>query len=297
MFDVIKKIFYPIIAILDFITKYFKTVVFLTIVYFFVSSSNQATMELEGSSQANLQKIELFGPIMTVEKVLAQIDEAKRNKNIKGVLLDVNSPGGAVAPSVELSYAIKELSKVKPVVAYASGVMASGSYYASIWADKIVANPGAMIGSIGVIFQGANFEELMEKVGVKTQTIKAGLYKESGTPTRQWTAYEKEELEKVIKDTYSMFVTDVATARKLKVQDHTNFANAHIFTSSQAKKVGLVDEVATQSYAKNLIVKLSKVDKPIWKKEDKFDKFLDRVISEAVTNFSVNFLGSGLKAY
>ncbi len=80
---------------------------------------------------------------MTADKVLAKIEEAKTNKNIKGVLLDVNSPGGAVAPSVELSYAIKELSKIKPVVAYASGVMASGSYYASIWADKIVANPGA----------------------------------------------------------------------------------------------------------------------------------------------------------
>ncbi|QDF28169.1 signal peptide peptidase SppA [Halarcobacter anaerophilus] len=296
MFDFIKKLFYPIIAILDFITKYFKTIVFLTIVYFFVSSSTENAINTDSFQQANLQKIELFGAIMTADKVLAKIEEAKTNKNIKGVLLDVNSPGGAVAPSVELSYAIKELSKIKPVVAYASGVMASGSYYASIWADKIVANPGAMVGSIGVIFQGANFEELMEKVGVKTQTIKAGLYKESGTPTRQWTTYEKEELEKVIKDTYNMFVGDVAKARKLKVEDHTKFANAHIFTSSQAKKVGLVDSVATLSYAKNLIIKLSKVQKPVWKKEDKFDKFLDRVISEAVTNFSVMF-NSNLKAY
>ncbi|QKF81185.1 signal peptide peptidase SppA [Halarcobacter ebronensis] len=295
MFDTLKKLFYPIIAILDFITKYFKTIVFLTIIYFVVSSSNDATSG-NGLEQANLQKIELFGPIMSIEKVMEQIDEAKRNSNIKGVLLDVNSPGGAVAPSVELSHAIKELSSVKPVVAYASGVMASGSYYASIWANKIVANPGAMIGSIGVIFQGTNLEELMNKIGVKTQTIKAGKYKESGTPTRAWSEPEKQELEKVINDTYQMFVSDVAKARKLKVQDHTKFADAHIFTSSQAKEVGLVDDVATLTYAKNLIIKLSKVDKPSWKKEDKFDKFLDRVISEAVTNFSVMF-NSTLKAY
>ncbi|RXJ66971.1 signal peptide peptidase SppA [Halarcobacter ebronensis] len=295
MFDTLKKLFYPIIAILDFITKYFKTIVFLTIIYFVVSSSNDTTSG-NGLEQANLQKIELFGPIMSIEKVMEQIDEAKRDSNIKGVLLDVNSPGGAVAPSVELSHAIKELSYVKPVVAYASGVMASGSYYASIWANKIVANPGAMIGSIGVIFQGTNLEELMDKIGVKTQTIKAGKYKESGTPTRAWSEPEKQELEKVINDTYKMFVSDVANARKLKVQDHTKFADAHIFTSSQAKEVGLVDDVATLTYAKNLIIKLSKVDKPSWKKEDKFDKFLDRVISEAVTNFSVMF-NSTLKAY
>lgn len=296
MFSFLKKLFYPIIAILDFITKYFKTIVFLTIVYFFVSSSNDANMK-EGSLEgANLQKIELFGPILDAQKVLAQIDEAKNNQNIKGVLFEVNSPGGAVAPSVEIAYAIKELNELKPVVAYASGVMASGSYYASIWAEKIIANPGSMVGSIGVIFQGTNLEELMEKVGVKTQTVKAGKYKESGTFARAWEDYEKEELEKVINDTYNMFISDVANARKLKVQDHTKFADAHIFTSSQAKKVGLVDEVNTLTMAKNEVIKLSKVKKAVWKKEDKFDKFIDKIISEAVSNFSVIF-NSNLKAY
>ncbi len=296
MLEMIKKLFYPIIAVLDFITKYFKTIVFLTIVYFFVSSSETSNVDGEGFDSANLQKIELAGPILNVDKVLTQIAEAKRNDNIKGVLIIVNSPGGAVAPSVELAYAIKELSELKPVVAYASGVMASGSYYASIWADKIIANPGAMIGSIGVIFQGTNVEELMETIGVKTQTVKAGKYKEAGTPTRQWASYEKEELEKVINDTYDMFITDVAKARKLKKEDHTKYADAHIFTSSQAKKVGLVDEVSTVSYAKNEIIKLAKVENPVWKKQDKFEKFIDRIMEEAVTNFSVLFT-SGLKAY
>lgn len=296
MFEIIRKLFYPIIAVLDFITKYFKTIVFLTIVYFFVSSSNDVAGNGENFESANLQKIELIGPILNVDKVLTQIAEAKKSKNIKGVLLVVNSPGGAVAPSVELAYAIKELSQLKPVVAYASGVMASGSYYASIWANKIIANPGAMIGSIGVIFQGTNVEELMETIGVKTQTVKVGKYKEAGTPTREWNSYEKEELNKVIKDTYNMFITDVANARKLKKEDHTKFADAHIFTSSQAKKVGLVDEVSTVSHARDVIVKLAGVKKPIWKKQDKFDKFLDKIMQEAVTNFSVLFT-SGLKAY
>ncbi|RXJ81727.1 signal peptide peptidase SppA [Arcobacter sp. F2176] len=295
MFNFFKTIFTPIIAILDFITKYFKTIVFLTIIYFIVSSNSTSGLS-SVEDNTNLQKIELAGPILNVDKVLDEINKAKTNPNIKGVLLVVNSPGGSVAPSVELAYAIKELRAVKPVVAYASGVMASGSYYASIWANKIIANPGSMVGSIGVIFQGANVEELMNKIGVSTQTIKAGKYKEAGTFSREWNENEKEELESVISDTYDMFITDVANARKLKKQDNEKYANAHIFTARQAKKVGLIDEVGTISIAKNELYKISKVRNPVWNKQDKFDKFIDRIVSETVTNFSLRF-NDGLKAY
>ena len=294
MFNFFRILFSPIIAILDFITKYFKTVVFLTIIYFIVVDSNENLTDT--NSYANLQKIELTGPIMDVSKTLEDIEKAKLDKNIKGIMLVVNSPGGAVAPSVELAYAIKELKQIKPVVVYASGVIASGSYYASIWADKIIANPGSMVGSIGVIMQGVNAEELMGKIGVSTQTVKAGKFKESGTPTRKWTDFEEKQLQSVIDDTYNMFISDVADARKLNIKNHTQFADAKIFTSKQAKEVGLVDEVATISFAQNELVTLSKVDTPVWKKEDKFDKFMDRLISETISNVSMSFV-SGLKAY
>ncbi|MBU0923478.1 signal peptide peptidase SppA [bacterium] len=294
MFNFIRMIFSPIIAILDFITKYFKTIVFLTIIYFVVVDSNESLTDT--NSYANLQKIELTGPIMDVSKTLEDIEKAKLDKNIKGIMFVVNSPGGSVAPSVELAYAIKELKEIKPVVVYASGVIASGSYYASIWANKIIANPGSMVGSIGVIMQGVNAEELMSKIGVSTQTVKAGKFKESGTPTRKWTDFEEKQLQSVIDDTYNMFITDVANARSLDIKNHTQFADAKIFTAKQAKEVGLVDEVATISYAQNVLVTLSKVDTPIWKKQDKFDKFMDRLVSETVSNISTNFV-SGLKAY
>ena len=294
MLNFFKFLFSPVIAILDFITKYFKTIVFLTIIYFVVFDSNETLVE--DNSFANLQKIELEGPILDVNKTLEELNKAKKDDNIKGVLFVVNSPGGAVAPSVELAYAIKELKEIKPVVVYASGVIASGSYYASIWADKIIANPGSVVGSIGVIMQGVNAEELMEKVGISTQTIKAGKYKESGTPTRKWTEFEEKQLQNVIDDTYNMFITDVATARNLDVKNHTSFADAKIFTSKQAKEVGLVDEVATLTFAQNSLITLAKVQNPVWKKEDKFDKFLDRLVTETVSNISMNFV-SGLKAY
>ena len=294
MLNFFKFLFSPVIAILDFITKYFKTIVFLTIVYFVVFDSNETLVE--DNSFANLQKIELEGPILDVNKTLEELEKAKKDKNIKGVLFVVNSPGGAVAPSVELAYAIKELKEIKPVVVYASGVIASGSYYASIWANQIVANPGSVVGSIGVIMQGVNAEDLMEKIGISTQTVKAGKYKESGTPTRKWTEFEEKQLQNVIDDTYNMFITDVATARNLDVKNHTSFADAKIFTSKQAKEVGLVDEVATLTFAQNSLITLAKVENPVWKKEDKFEKFLDRLVTETVSNISMNFV-SGLKAY
>ncbi|KLD99985.1 signal peptide peptidase SppA [Aliarcobacter butzleri] len=294
MFEFFRKLFSPVIAILDFITKYFKTIVFLTIIYvvFFNSDEERITTK----STANLQKIELVGPIIDVSKTLENIEKAKTDTNIKGVLFVVDSPGGAVAPSVEVAYAIKELKQIKPVVVYASGVIASGSYYASIWADKIIANPGSMVGSIGVIMQGVNTKELMDKIGIQTQTVKAGKYKESGTPTRKWTEFEEKQLQSVIDDTYNMFITDVATARNLDIKNYTSFADAKIFTSKQAKDVGLVDEVANITVAQKTLAELSKVENPVWKKEDKFEKFMDKLVSEAVSQISMNFV-SGLKAY
>jgi len=284
MLNFFKILFTPITATLKFIQTYFKSIVFITIL--FILFADNSTQKLQ---VANLQKIDLNGAIMNSDKIIEQIDNAKKDKNIKGVLLNVNSPGGAVAPSIEISYAIKELNEIKPVIAYASGTMASGSYYASIWASKIIANPGSMIGSIGVIFQGGNIEQLMKTIGVKTQTVKAGTYKEAGTFTRAWSEAEKKELNGVIQDTYLTFISDVANARRLQLKDYKKFADAHIFTASQAKQVKLIDEVATLTYAKDQLVKLSKIKNPIWKKQDKFDQFMDKVIQKTISNISIYF--------
>ncbi len=294
MFDFLKKLFLPVVWFLDFITKYFKTIVFLTIVYFiFFSTAEDETI---AKYNANLQKIDLVGEIIDPSKVLEDIERASNDSNIKGVLFVIDSPGGAVAPSVEIAYAIKELSMKKPVVAYASGTIASGSYYASIWADKIIANPGSIVGSIGVIMQGFEASKLLENLGISSQTIKAGKYKESGTFTRKWTNDEEQELQGVINSTYNMFISDVADARKLDIKKHTSFADAKIFTANQAKDVGLVDEVATLNFAKYSLIELSKVEKPIWKKEDKFEKFMDKLMSQAISKVVMSF-SSSLKAY
>ncbi|MEA3229150.1 MAG: S49 family peptidase, partial [Campylobacterota bacterium] len=143
--NLIKKIFSPITWILQLIQNNFKAMLFLLLLFLiFVPDSEQNT------TPNNLQQINLVGPIMEVGEVLEKIEKATEDDSIKGILFVVDSPGGAVAPSIELAYAIKRAKKVKPVVVYAKGTIASGSYYASIWANEIVVNPGSMVGSIGV---------------------------------------------------------------------------------------------------------------------------------------------------
>jgi protease-4 len=128
----------------------------------------------------------------------------------------------------------------------------------------------------------------MSKLGVKTQTVKIGTYKEVGTPTRQWTKEEKAELDKVIKNTYEMFVADVANARKLKIEDKNKFADAHIFTAIQAKNVGLIDSVATINEAKKLVQMMAKVNDPVWDKKDKMEKFMEKFTNEAINKIGFN---------
>ena len=284
-----RAIYRVIIGILDFIKNYFFILLILVVALaYFATSKNQIR------SKPNLMRIDIVGPILQSDRFLKKIDEANK-KNIKGVLIYINSPGGLVAPSVEMSYAIKRLKERKPVVVYAGGTMASGSYYAGIWADKIVANPGSIIGSIGVIFDGFNISQLAKKVGIQEQTIKMGKYKEAGTFMREWNKDEKEELKRVLKDTYDMFVYDVARARKLKIEDKDKFANAHIFTAFRAKNVGLVDEVGTIYKAEQDLIKLSGVVEPRWKKRDKFEKYLDKLLDGAISKVSSYF--GGLQSY
>jgi len=288
--QLLKKLFSPITQTIDYIQNHFKAMLFiLLLIILFVPASED---EL---SSNNLQQIALTGPIMDSSEVVEQINKAAKNNTIKGVLLVVDSPGGAVAPSVEIAYAIKRLKEKKPVVVYAKGTLASGSYYASIWADKIIANPGSMVGSIGVIMQGADLSGIMSKIGIKSQVVKAGLYKQVGTPDRAWKPYEVKELNKVIQGTYDMFTQDVANARKLDIKKRDTYANAHIFTAAQAKTVGLIDAVGVAFDAKQELIHLSGVQHPVWNKEDKLDKFMKKLAATTAVTLHTYFPNLSLR--
>lgn len=263
---------------LRFMQHHFKaTLLAVLILWLFLPSGEEAI------TSYNLQKISLAGPIMDASVVVEQLDEAGENEEVKGVLFSIDSPGGAVAPSVEIAYAIKRLRESKPVIVYAAGIMASGGYYSAIWGNEIIANPGSMIGSIGVIMEGADVSGLMEKVGVKTQVVHAGEYKQVGTMERQWNTLERAELEKVINGTYELFVNDVARARHLDVNKSDEYANAHIFTAQQAKSVKLIDSIGVEFDAKKRLETLAKVNDPIWNKEDPMDKFMKQFAAEGAS--------------
>jgi len=285
----LKTLFSPITAFLGFIQNYFKSLLFLLILFFLFSSADP-----DGLREPNLMKIHLSGPIMSSASVLEDIEQAEKD-HIKGVLFIVDSPGGAVPPSIEIAEALKRLKEKKPVIAYAAGTMASGSYYASIYADKIIANRGSMIGSIGVIMQGYNIAEIMQKVGVKEQTVSKGIYKQMGTMTREWNAVEKAELDRLIGDTYTMFVTDVAAARGLDMNNAAAFADAHVFSAKRAMSVGLIDELGTLYDAKKEVEKVTKVSLPVWNTESKVDKLMSRLVRDGAAKIYTLF--SGLKAY
>jgi len=282
--ELLKKLLSPITGTINYIQNHFKAMLFLLILILIFAPASKNKL-----SQCNLEKITLSGPIMDSTEVVSQIDQATQNNNIKGVLFCVDSPGGAVAPSVEISEAIKRLRTKKPVIAYAKGTMASGSYYASIWANKIIANPGSMIGSIGVIMEGADLSGLMQKIGIKSQVVQAGRYKQLGTPARPWKKYEVAELNKVIEGTYDMFTKDVADARGLNIKKRDSFANAHIFTAAQAKKVGLIDALGVEYNAKIAVANLAHVSHPIWNKEDKFDKLMKKFVASTAVVLNTYF--------
>ena len=286
----LKKLFLPISATLGFIQNHFKAMLFLLLLFVLFAPSAE-----EDLRSNNLEHIVLQGAIMDATEVVEQIEQARKNDSVKAVLFEINSPGGAVAPSIEISYAIKRLQEAKPVLVYASGMLASGGYYSAIFAQEIMANPGSMVGSIGVIMHGANVGELMQKIGIKSQTVQAGKYKQVGTADREWTAYEKAELEKVIQSTYTLFVEDVAKGRKLDIKDKDTFANAHIFTASQAKEVGLIDELGVAYDAKARLVTLSGVKEPIWNKEDKFDAFLKKISAQTASQVQLYFPSLSLR--
>jgi len=271
--------------ILQWIGKHFWGMLFLLIVLIVLMPEEAPT------HPANLQEIKLTGPIIDSDTVVKEIETAQKDKKIKGVLFTVNSPGGAVPPSIEISYAIKALKEKKPVIAYAGGIMASGSYYGSIYANQIIANPGAIIGSIGVIMESADVKELMDKIGIKPQIVQQGTYKQAGTPMRPWTPEERAELEQLTKDTYDLFVKDVATARGLDINNSKAYADAHIFLAQRALQVGLIDAIGVKSDAKKALQKLAKVEKPRWKEKDKLQSFLEKLSTEAILQIQSYFYG------
>lgn len=180
------------------------------------------------------------------ETVVQQLDEARKDNNIKAVVIRVNSPGGSAAASQEIFQAINRFKTTgRKVIVSMGDVAASGGYYVSAPADIIYANSATLTGSIGVIMQMMNYEGLYEKIGLDTVTLKAGKYKDIGNPTRPMTEEEKAILQNILTEVHTQFKEAVMEGRGMTQEEVDKIATGEIWSGRQAKEKKLVDEVGS----------------------------------------------------
>ena len=191
------------------------------------------------------------------------IDKSAKDDLVKGLFLRINSPGGSVAASQELFESVKRFQKTgKPIVVSVKDILASGSYYAALPANVIIANPGSIVGSIGVIIETADLSELYEKIGVDVDTVKSGPYKDMFSTSRPKTAEEQAMLQKIVDEMHSQFVREVNTWRASKAGSDSleDFATGQIFTATEAREIGLIDAIGDREFALEKLADLSGLD-------------------------------------
>ncbi len=208
-----------------------------------------------------IARIEVVGAIAsgTRKRVLAALKEVEERK-FPALLLRIDSPGGTVGDSFEIYSAIKRLQKKCKIVASYGNISASGGVFIGAAAPNVMANPGTITGSIGVILRGNNLERLLDRVGVSFQVIKSGPYKDILSFDRQLSEPEQQILQDLIDSSYEQFVGVVAEGRKLDVDAVKKFADGRIFTGEQAVKLGLVDRLGTEEDARCWAAELAGLD-------------------------------------
>jgi protease-4 len=205
-----------------------------------IGSENSPVINKEG-----VGLVEVKGMILDSKETIRQLRYFLKKDSVKAVVLRVDSPGGIVAPSQEIYAEVKKFAARKKIIVSMGSLAASGGYYISAPATMIYANPGTITASIGVILKLSNIESLMDKIGIKSYTLKTGKYKDSGSPVRQFSAEDRAMLQSVIDNTHQQFVRAVAEGRRLPIEDVRTIADGRILSGEQAKGHKLVDRLGT----------------------------------------------------
>jgi protease-4 len=194
------------------------------------------------TSRDKVGVVEIKGVLTDSKTIIKHLDRYRDDAGIKAIVLRIDSPGGAVGPAQEILREVEKVKLKKKIVASLGTVAASGGYYIACGADLVMANKGTATGSIGVIMQFTNVEELTKKVGLDFFTLKSGRYKDVGSPFRSMTPEEKEYMQRLLDNIYQQFIGDVARNRKIPVDKMKSLAEGKVYTGEEAKQVGLVDE-------------------------------------------------------
>jgi len=232
----------------------FILVVFVGVFFYaYITGGDSKALSIFAGDGVGVLQIE--GTIDESRDVTSELKRFKESPWIKAVVVRIDSPGGAVGPTQEIFAEIQKTKKSKPLIASMGGMATSGGYYIASACDKIVANPGTLTGSIGVIMQLNNIEDLMKKIGVKGYNIKSGANKDIGSPFQPLSPEGREILQGLVDDVHRQFITAVAKGRGLDEGVVKKLADGRVYSGAQAKELGLIDQFGTLEDAIELAAK------------------------------------------
>ena len=259
---------------------------FIVAIFFYFVLNNLTDYESDvviGSGE-KIAVVELNGVILNSEETVRQLKKYRDDKSIKGILFRIDSPGGGVVASQEIFEEVKKVREQgKPIVVSMGSLAASGGYYVSCPANKIVANPGTLTGSIGVISQFMRYDSLLGKIGVQVNTIKSGKLKDAGSPFRPMTESDRAYFQQLMDDVHQQFITAVEKERKLSRDSVLKYADGRVFTGEQALAIGLIDTIGTLEDAKKITARLAgiKGEPSIVKERKRRLSLLDLALGES----------------
>ena len=221
----------------------------LAIVFRLGALSNNSSLEGSGKK---VGIIKISGPILASDQINLQLEKFKNRNDISAIVLRIDSPGGLVAPTQEIFEKVKSIRGLKPIVSSMGTVAASGGYYIALGSDTLIANPGTIVGSIGVIMNYPIATELLDKVGIKFETVKSGGLKDVGSYSREVTDADRRHLNEMVTNMHSQFITAVEENRDLDRSELIKLADGRVFTGLQSRDLGLVDMIGTFEDAINI---------------------------------------------
>jgi protease-4 len=231
--------------------------------------------------------IEIKGVILDPQPIVEKLIKFRKNEKVKAIVLRIDSPGGGVGPAQEIHAEVKKVQLEKKVLVSMGSVAASGGYYIACAADKIIANPGSITGSIGVIVESLNVEDLFRKLGLRSTVIKSGRHKDIGSPLRKMTPEEKKLLQGVLDSVHDQFIRAVAEGRKLPLEKVRSLADGRIFSGDQAKTLGLVDDLGNLQDTIAMAAKMAgiKGEPEVIYPEKKRFSLLDLILQQTIFKF------------
>ena len=228
--------------------------------------------------------VEIKGVIGQSSGIIEEIQQYQDDEGVKAIILRIDSPGGGVGPSQEIHQEILKAKLKKKVVTSMGSVAASGGYYIACASDLIVANPGTITGSIGVLMEFTNIEELFKKIGIKGVVLKSGEHKDVGSPFREMTPEERKMMQDVIDNIHQQFIQAVAMGRKMDQSKVMEIADGRILSGEQAKEIGLVDQLGNLQDAIDITAKMVGIEgKPKILYPKRRLSFLELIMREATS--------------